>query len=96
MEGGDGAVVFVLESSGGRRTDGTTRNADYRKALLVTLQRLAAVGAVIEDALIVSRATAGLPAEERRLKLDRWSYPVLLNKVDDLEGTSQRADTGSG
>lgn len=81
---GDG-LVLIMESSSGKRGDRRRKNPDYNAAQTVLLSRLAALDAVLTDALIDSRQTRlrGLTEAERRLS--SLSLPVQLADVEDME-----------
>jgi len=84
-------LELIYHSRGG--TGGTQQalNTQYAAGLEVLLQRLARAGGQLDDILLESSKTVGLPLEERRLKLrgDRH-YPVELSAESDL-GELRRA-----
>lgn len=80
----DGQKSIVFESRGGKKGAPDERNSQYRNGLLAVLRKLASEGAVLTDALVDSSETRkkGLGADERRIAIESWSYPVALGKVD--------------
>ncbi len=83
-------LSLLLESSGGRTSPGRPpRNNEYRPALELLLARLAEHGATLEDALVDSRHTRGMPEQERRL-IDR---PIVLSVQSDFEALRRRLST---
>jgi hypothetical protein len=81
-------LALILESGGGPSGSRPARNADYRKGLAVLLDRLRALGTVIQDALVDSAFTQrrGIPEAERRL----LSTPVRLVDEVDIEALRLR------
>ncbi|XVS62890.1 hypothetical protein ACQPYE_32215 [Actinosynnema sp. CA-299493] len=85
-------LAVLLESAGGRTADGGVRNADYRPGLEVLLARLAAIDAVLLDALVDSRQVRGLAEDERRLLAE----PVWLGRGVDVSALRRRLTSGQG
>lgn len=78
--------VMMFESRSGRIGDPkTSRNPDYKPALIVALGRLKRMGARLVDAQVTSTRTEGLTEDERRLWIQSRSYPVDLRTVGDVE-----------
>jgi hypothetical protein len=78
---------------------GPDRNTDYVAGLEALLRGLADVDASIEDIIIDSAETRGLPIDQRRPKLRSRSYPLRLRAMSDLaalrrEITGAAATTG--
>ncbi len=82
----------MLESAGGRSRSGPSRNADYRPALDLILERLKVRRALLVAALVDSRQTADLPESDRALIDDT----VDLATVGDLVALRLRLTTGQG
>lgn len=85
----DGEVLaLIVESGGGPSGTRPARNADYRKGLVVLLDRLRALGAVIQDALVDSAFTQrnDIPESERRL----LPTPISLDDEPDIEALRMR------
>jgi hypothetical protein len=76
----DGQATLVLESRSGRR-----RNPDYHRALLLLLERLAAMGATLHNGIVDSTVSRSRPFDERVLRLPDRSYPIALKEVDNME-----------
>ncbi|QQQ74881.1 hypothetical protein IOD16_27650 [Saccharothrix sp. 6-C] len=85
-------LAVLLESAGGRMAGGGVRNADYRPGLEVLLGRLAAVDAVLLDALVDSRQVRDLAEDERRLIAE----PVWLGRGVDVSALRRRLTSGQG
>lgn len=82
IESEGGQVSLVFESRGGTRGTPSARNVDYHSALAVLLARMGSLGLVLTNAVVDSRTTTHLTANERRLKLrDHGPYPVQLAHV---------------
>lgn len=79
-----GTLSIVLESRGGTQGTGTARNTHYDRGLQLLLERLAAAGLPLADAVVESRDTARLSHEERRLELPQ-PYPVRIDDVATLK-----------
>ena len=79
-----GRLALVLNSAGGPTSSGILRNADYRAALTLLLDRLREREAVLLDALVDSLHTRrlGIPERDRRL----IASPVQLAELDTIEG----------
>ena len=95
--GGVYSVLFY--SRGGTKGTGSARNTDYNAGLDLVLARLAQLGAVLNDALVESTATRGLPAALRRLDVAEHPYPVDLRSIDDVAAYRKalgRAQAGVG
>lgn len=77
-------VSFVVESRGGAKGSNQVRNPDYNEALEVLLERMGALGASLDDALIVSEKALRLypRAADRRLALE---FPISLVQVESFE-----------
>lgn len=84
-----GLLSLVLESSSGSSTTRAPRNAEYRPALRLLLERLKARRAVMEDGLVDSRVTRSLPEAERRL----FTEPIRLADVHDVQALRRRLCT---
>ncbi|MER5260948.1 hypothetical protein ABTZ99_02540 [Actinosynnema sp. NPDC002837] len=85
-------LAVLLESAGGQTADGGVRNADYRPGLTALLSRLAAVDAVLLDALVDSRQVRDLAEDERRLLPE----PVWLGRGVDISELRRRLTSGQG
>ena len=79
-----GRSGVILHSRGGKLGMTEARNPEYNSALRLILQRMALLGAVLDDVVVVSaRALRTHPnATERRLPLE---FPIQLKDVRDLE-----------
>lgn len=86
----DDPLGIVIASSGSGRT---SRNRDYDDALLLILERLAAVQAELSRVEVVSNKTVSLSPEERLIALD--GYPILLAAVDDLDALRRKISGGA-
>ncbi len=76
------AVIF--QSAGGTKGSPEARNTDYLAGLDLLLQRLAELGATIEDALVDSTVTRDLSVSDRRLDPgDQVSYPLSPSEITD-------------
>ena len=77
------AVIF--QSAGGTKGSPAARNTDYLAGLDLLLQRLAELGATIEDALVDSTVTRDLSVSDRRLDPgDQVSYPLSPAEIADV------------
>jgi hypothetical protein len=85
-------LALILESAGGRRRSGGARNADYRQALMILLTRLRERDAVLQEALLDSRATAALSEDERTL----FGQPVRLAEHHGLEDLRLQLTSAQG
>ena len=77
----DGSQSVVLESRGGGPSP---RNTEYNRGLHLLLERLAAAGALLEDAYVDSQRVERLAVAERRLVLPE-AYPVALERLPDID-----------
>jgi hypothetical protein len=73
--------LITFESRGGSRRQGTARNTQYATAVELVLERLAAVGAMLEGAYLVSSTVRAWPEEMRRLSI-AGGYPRTLLQGD--------------
>jgi hypothetical protein len=85
VEPDGGRLALILESRGGR----PARNSEYNPALTLLLTRLAALDAVLADALVDSDRTRHLPEADRRIT----SGPVWLAAEPDLDALRRRLGT---
>lgn len=86
-------LALVLESSGGKTASGGVRNAQYLPALELLLARLAALDAVLLDALVdSSRAVRDLTEDERRVLREA----VWLGRGVNVEELRRRLTGGQG
>ena len=88
----DGAhLALIMESRSGASGSRPPRNPDYNRALSVLLSRLAALDAVLVDALVDSQQTRelGLLEAERRLA----AVPLRLADVADMDALRRRMGT---
>lgn len=83
VERDGGGLALILASASGASGSRPARNADYRSALLVFLQRLKELNGVIEDALVDSDETRrrGVPEDERRIV----NAPIELGGLADVD-----------
>ena len=84
VERHSGAYSVLFHSRGGTKGTASARNTDYNAGLDLVLERLAQAGAVLNDALVESSATRGLPAAARRLLVPDNPYPVDLRSVSSI------------
>jgi hypothetical protein len=90
-------LALILESAGGRSSNGLSRNLEYPKALTLLLTRLRDRNATLYEALLDSRRTWHLPEEDRKLS----DGPIRLKGLDNmdtlrLELTRRQAKVGQG
>jgi hypothetical protein len=76
----EGQTTLVLESR-----SGDNRNADYHKALLLLLERLAEMGATLINGIVDSAVSRTRPFSERILHIEGRPYPIALGEVKDME-----------
>jgi Domain of unknown function (DUF3883) len=81
-------LALILESGGGPSGSRPARNANYRKVLSILLDRLQALGTVIQAALVDSAFTQrhGIPETERQL----LPTPIRLVDEPDIEALRLR------
>jgi putative restriction endonuclease len=79
----------VVESRGGTLGSASETNADYAQGFGLIVSRLAAIDAVITDALVDSKklVDAGLDESERRLHPDGFTFPIQLAASTSREFT---------
>jgi len=78
--------VIILESAGGATGERRLRNSDYSDALAEILRRCAPIADSVEDCLLSSRPTRGLPESDRRIPpASPFSYPIPLDPRADFE-----------
>jgi hypothetical protein len=77
----DAQLTLVLES----RTGKPPRNSEYKPTLKILLTRLAALNAILRDALVDSSVTQsrGYPDADRRI-VD--TFPIILAEISDVVG----------
>ena len=80
-------VDIIVESRSGARGSERERNPDYLPALTLLLERLAEVGASIDDLQIASRPALALPEDQRRLPFD---LPLTLSARTNVEALRAR------
>lgn len=87
-----------LESRGGTKGTPSERNSGYAVGLRLLLERLAALGMTLQDALVDSRETArqGLDAEKRRLGGTGLSYPLEVTLHTDTEALARALMAAQG
>lgn len=85
IEEDDGELSLVLESRGGKIGSDYARNTEYHKGFNILLERLRVHGARIRDAFVDSSRTRDLPVDQKRLILSEYSYPIELEKIEDIE-----------
>lgn len=77
---------LIIESRGGSdHGSNPSRNKKYVPAMEVYLSRMRSLGMIIQDIEIASRVAAKQPQHERRVKLDKFSLPLDLSTVSDIE-----------
>ena len=88
VEADGGQLALILESRSGMSGARPPRNPDYNRAETVLLTRLAALKAVLTDALVDSRYTQqmGVPEADRRL----IESPIQLARVADMDVLRRR------
>jgi hypothetical protein len=88
LEADGGQLALILESRSGMSGARPPRNPDYNRALTVLLTRLAALNAVLTDALVDSRYTQqmGVPEADRKL----IEAPIELARVADMDALRRR------
>jgi hypothetical protein len=81
-------LTLVLES----RTGKPPRNPEYKPTLKILLTRLAALKAILRDALVDSSVTrsGGYPDADRRI-VD--TFPIMLAEISDVVGLGRRMGT---
>lgn len=84
-------LALIMESRSGASGSRPARNPDYNRSLTVLLSGLAALDAVLVDALVDSQLTRelGLPEAERRLA----EVPLRLADVTDKEALRRKMGT---
>lgn len=92
----DGVTSLVFHSRGGTRGSRDERNTDYAKGLEILLSRLTASGVPVVDALVDSRMTRKLAAEQRRLQGDGLSFPLVTDDVASTRRAMGRAMAAVG
>lgn len=78
--------TITFECRGGAKGNPSARNWEYMEGVLSVLHRLAAVGAVLLDAYLDTKATArlGLDHDARCLRMRAFEYPLQLSRDLDL------------
>lgn len=86
---------IILESRGGTAGSSNARNLEYATGMKTLLERLQKLNAIIEDALVDTKVTRsmGLSADQRRLQMENFDYPIDLGECTQLE--SLRLSIGS-
>lgn len=91
IEDADGALAIVIGAGGGRRDDPESVNTEYATGLRIVLLRLRTLHAsllkVVLDSSVVVRK---LSEEERTLRIEGVTYPVMLQEVEDVEDLRRR------
>lgn len=94
----DGAyLVLILDSAGGKSSNGPSRNLDYPRTLSSLLTRLQLRDATLHDALVDSDRARRLPEKERRLinepirLMDRSDMDALRRELTRRQGTVAQA-----
>src|SRR2546430_2134056 len=80
----DSPLGVVYESGGGARGV-NARNTQYIPGLNLILRRLRDAGATITDVRVESQKTQALAIDERRVRLGRYTLPVDMSAVDDID-----------
>jgi hypothetical protein len=70
---------LTFESSG----ESGRRNSDYTRAFELAMERLALLGAVLQDGRVESRTTRDWAAPQKRLYVD-YAYPISLSRIVDI------------
>lgn len=73
---------LVMESRGGTKGTSKAKNSQYAQGLTLLIGRLAKLDGSIQDALLETARTTGLSADDRRLRLDGFKYPIHLRGLD--------------
>ena len=86
---------IILESRGGTAGSSNARNLEYATGMKTLLERLQKLNAIIEDVLVDTKVTRsmGLTADQRRLQMENFDYPIDLSECSQLE--SLRLSMGS-
>jgi hypothetical protein len=80
VEQEDGQLAIYLESG-----DGRGRNPDYKPRLYRILEQLASISAGIAEITVESKRTAELRADDKRLEMPEFPFPIRLGAATDLE-----------
>ncbi|MBW2731830.1 MAG: hypothetical protein JRH20_05510, partial [Deltaproteobacteria bacterium] len=99
IEESDTGLSVVLEARGGTGGTAAARNTEYTQGLVAILRGLASLQAKLVEAVVESAPAQKLSAEERRIDLDGWVYPVQLGEVLDmkkLQGALSRGQAAVG
>lgn len=84
-------LALIVHSRGGTGGSADERNSEYNDGLRRLLERLARVGARIEDALVDSEPLRERDVSARRLVGDDLHYPLTIADADELRRTLGRA-----
>ena len=76
-------ATITIHARGGSKARGQI-NPDYEVLVQTLLERLRDSESVLDDVLLASRTVANLPAAERRIQVEGFSFPVELNEVRDV------------
>jgi putative restriction endonuclease len=82
------SMTVVVESKGGGLNSYNHRNYNYDLGLRYILERLGALGAILDSVVVDSRQTRQkhLSHEERLVHLPHiYKYPIYLSTIDDFE-----------
>jgi putative restriction endonuclease len=90
----------VIESRGGTLGTPSETNADYSAGFALLMSRLAALDAVVTDALLDSKKMrdAAVADSDRRLQAERFPFPIHLHPsvADDVTKALRRAQPNIG
>ena len=104
----DGQATLLLESRGGSTNAPPIRNADYHQAFTLLLQRLGQLNCMLEDIQLASKPVRQRPADQKRLHLSDYPYPIRPSKHkgeaedlrlaigNELSGTCNKPGTTKG
>jgi len=81
---------LTFQSSG----ESGRRNRDYAAAFELGLKRIAALGAILQDARVESRVTKDWPAEDKRIHAKHAEYPLDLVRIADVGALATNLRTG--
>ena len=84
VDSDDGVLSVILESRG------AGRNNDYSAALALILERLGALGAVLDSIHLQRARNEARPESERRVQPEGIPFPIDLSTVDDFKDLRRR------
>jgi putative restriction endonuclease len=79
-ESNDDSWTITICSRGGKKGGKNERNADYATGFALIVQRLAGIGAVLQDATLASSRVADLNHSQRQIRLST-GYPAALTRT---------------